>query len=208
VNVATPEPWSCALAPIGAREIPDDLAEKFRLRPDVVEELSDGLRLRGIESSIDLSGYVTNREDFIAAGPVLTVRYAPKRFLDNEYRLGHAQIGAAAIPGCVILADARGCDGSVLGGNSAATIRGGGAAVYVLDGMARDVEEISAAGLIVVAREFGIRSGRPTTQAIAVGEPMTFVCTYVASGDVAVVNRYGLVVVPSWVAWDDVRAMM
>jgi len=208
VNVATPEPWSCALAPIGAREIPDDIAEKFRLRPDVVEELSDGLRLRGIESSIDLSGYVTNREDFIHAGPVLTVRYAPKRFCDNEYRLGHAQIGAAAISGCVILSDARGCDGSVLGGNSAATIRGGGASVYVLDGLARDVEEISATGLIVVARAFGIRSGRPTTQAIAVGEPMTFVRTYVASGDVAVVNRYGLVVVPSWVAWDDVRTMI
>ncbi len=102
MNVATPEPWSCALAPIGAREIPDDIAERFRLRPDVVEELSDGLRLRGIESSIDLSGYVTNREDFIHAGPVLTVRYAPKRFCDNEQRLGHGQIGAAAIPGCVI----------------------------------------------------------------------------------------------------------
>jgi regulator of RNase E activity RraA len=208
VNVAIPEPWSCALAPIGAREIPADLAERFRTRPDVVEELSDGLRLRGIDSSIDLAGYVTNREDFVHAGPVLTVRYAPKRYCDNENRLGHAQIGSAAIPGCVVLSDARGCDGSVLGGNAAATIRAGGTAVYVLDGLARDVEEITATGLIVVAREFGIRSGRPMTQAIAVGEPMTFVCTYVASGDVAVVNRYGLVVVPSWVAWDDVRSMI
>jgi regulator of RNase E activity RraA len=208
VNVASPEPGSCALAPIGAREIPDDLAEKFRTRPDIVEELSDGLRQRGIESSVDLAGYVTNRDRFVHAGPVLTVRYAPKRVKDNEQRLGHAQIGAAAIPGCVVLSDARGCDGSVLGGNAAVAIRAGGAAVYVLDGLARDIDEISATGLIVIAAEFGIRSGRPTAQAIAIGEPMTFLRTYVASGDVAVVNRNGLVVVPSWVAWDDVRAMI
>jgi len=208
MNVTTPEPWSCALAPIDAREIPEDLAETFRTRPDVVEELSDGLRKRGIESSLDLAGYVTNRERFVHAGPVLTVRYAPKRAHDNEQRLGHEQIGAAAIPGCVILSDARGCEGSVLGGNAAQTIRSGGAAVYVLDGLARDVDEITATGLIVLAARFGIRTGRQTTQAIAIGEPMTFVHTYVASGDVAVVNRNGLVVIPSWVPWDDVRALI
>jgi regulator of RNase E activity RraA len=208
VNVATPEPWSCALAPIEAREIPDDVAERLRARPDAVEELSDGLRKRGIESTIDLSGYESNRDVFVHAGPVLTVRYAPKRVRDDEQRLGHAQIAAAAIPGCVILADARGCDGAVLGGMGAETIRSSGAALYVLDGMARDIDEITAAGLTVTAARFGVRSGRPTTQAIAIGEPMTFVCTYVASGDVAVANRHGMVIIPSWLPWDDVRALI
>jgi regulator of RNase E activity RraA len=202
------EPWHCAVAPIAAREIPADLAERFRTRPDVVEELSDGLRRLGIESSLDLSGYASNREHFVHAGPVLTVRYAPKLTRNDDQHLGHEQIGAAAVPGCVILSEARGCDGSVLGGNAAATIRAGGAAVYVLDGLARDVDEITATGLIVVAARFGIRSGRPSAQAIAVGEPMTFITTYVASGDVAIVNRAGLVVVPAWVPWDEIRPLI
>jgi regulator of RNase E activity RraA len=206
--MALAEPWHCSVAPIAARDIPADLAERLRTRPDVVEELSDGLRRLGIESSLDLAGYVSNTERFVHAGPVLTVRYAPKRTRNNEQHLGHEQIGAAAVPGCVVLSDARGCDGSVLGGNAAATIRGGGAAVYVLDGLARDVDEITAAGLIVLAAQFGVRTGRQTTQAIAVGEPMTFVRTYVASGDVAVVNRTGLVVIPAWVPWDQIRGLI
>lgn len=208
VPMATPEPWTCAIAPIAARPIPADLAEKFRTRPDVVEELSDGLRRLGIESSIDLTGYVSNREQFAHAGPVLTVRYAPKRVRDNEHRLGHDQIGAAAVPGCVVLSDARGCDGSVIGGNAVTAMRKGGVAVYVVDGLARDIEEISATGLILVAARFGIRTGRPTIAAIAIGEPMTFVQTYAASGDVAVVNRHGLVILPSWLSWEEVRPLI
>jgi regulator of RNase E activity RraA len=206
--MATSEPWTCAVAPIGARAIPDDLAEAFRTRPDVVEELSDGLRRRGIESSVDLTGYFSNREAFVHAGPVLTVRYAPKRLRDDENRLGHDKIGDAAVPGCVVLSDARGCDGSVIGGNAAVAMRRGGVAVYVCDGLARDVAEIDATGLILVAAKFGIRSGRASAQAIAIGEPMTFVRTYAASGDVAVVNRHGLVLIPSWVSWDEVRPLM
>ncbi len=60
----------------------------------------------------------------------------------------------------------------------------------------------------MLAKEFGVRSGRPTTHAIAIGEPMTFVRTYVASGDVAIVNRTGLVIIPSWVEWDEVRSYL
>ncbi len=64
------EPWHCAIAPIAAREIPADLAGLFRTRPDVVEEVSDGLRRNGIESSLDLPGFVSNTEKFVHAGPV------------------------------------------------------------------------------------------------------------------------------------------
>jgi regulator of RNase E activity RraA len=206
--MAFAEPWHCTVAPFVARDIPDDLAERFRTRPDVVEELSDGLRLLGIESSLDLGGYATNAESFVHAGPVLTVRYGPKLTGNNALQLGHDLIGAAAVPGSVILADAHACDGSVLGGNAAAAIRAGGAAVYVLDGLARDIDEISATGLIVLAARFGVRSGRPTSRAIAIGEPMAFVRTYVASGDVAVVNRSGLAIIPSWLPWDEVRRLI
>jgi regulator of RNase E activity RraA len=204
------EPWDCAVAPAIAREIPADLAERFRTQPDIVEELADGLRQKlGVESTVDLGRFACNRERFVCAGPVLTVRYAPRRVRGNDLRLGHEKIGGAAVPGCVVLVDARGCEGSVLGGNAARVIAGGGAALYIVDGLARDIEEVNRdTDLIVMATSFGVRSGRQVTQVAAIGEPITFVETYAASGDVAVVNRSGVAIVPSWVSWDAVREVI
>lgn len=42
----------------------------------------------------------------------------------------------------------------MLGGNAAVTIAGGGAAVDIIDGLARDIPEVDASGLIVLATTF------------------------------------------------------
>jgi regulator of RNase E activity RraA len=202
------EPWDLRVSPANPRELPADIAAKLRT-PDAVEELSDALRVKlKIESGLDLGHFQRNRDRFIHVGPVVTVRYAPKRIWDNEHRLGHDAIGAACVPGCVVLTDASGCPDSVLGGVAAQTIRRGGADVVVIDGLARDIDEVTEAGLTVMAARFGVRSGRPMAQAIAINEPMRFVGTYVATGDIAVVNQHGLVVIPSWLGWDDLRSAL
>ncbi len=203
------DPWVCTMTPIQFRAIPPDVVERVRTQPDCVEELSDGLRAEyGVESSIDFSGVCTADDSVRLIGPVVTVRYAPKRVRTNEQRLAHDRIAAALVPGAIVVVDAHDCDGSVLGGIGAAKLRAGGAAAYVVDGLARDVPEIADAGVVLVASNVGIGSGRPTVQAVQIGGEITCRGRYVCSGDVAVMNRYGLVTIPGWIDWDTVLRLI
>lgn len=203
------EPWNLAVTPVAARDVPADLLERFRSQADIVEELSDRLRVQlGIETSVDLGAFAANRAKFHHVGTVVTVRYAPKTIITNEQRLAHERIAAAVPPGAIVVTDAHGTCGSVLGGNAAVTIAGGGAAVDIIDGLARDIPEVDAAGLIVLATTFGIQTGRPTIQAVEIGGRITFCERLVCSGDLGLVNRHGFVSIPAWLGWDDVRTLL
>lgn len=203
------EPWNLVVTPVAARDVPADLLERFRTQADIVEELSDRLRAKfGIESSVDLGPFAANRPEFHHVGTIVTVRYAPKTIVTNEQRLAHDRIGAAVPPGAIVVTDAHGTSGSVLGGNAAVAIAGGGAAVDIVDGLARDIPEVDASGLIVLAATFGIQTGRPTIQAVEIGGRITFRDRIVCSGDLGLVNRHGFVAIPAWLPWDDVRALL
>ena len=203
------EPWQIAVTPVAARDVPPDLLARFRSQADIVEELSDRLRARlGLESGVDLGTFAANRAAFHHVGTVVTVRYAPKTIFTNEQRLAHERIAGAVPPGAIVVTDARGTRGSVLGGNAAVTIAGGGAAVDLVDGLARDIPEVDASGLIVLAAEFGIQTGRPTIQAVEIGGRITFRDRLVCSGDLGLVNRHGFVTIPAWLPWDDVRRLL
>jgi regulator of RNase E activity RraA len=203
------EPWNLAVTPVAARAVPADLLERFRTQADIVEELSDRLRAKlGIESSVDLGPFAANRTEFTHAGTIVTVRYAPKTIVTNEQRLAHEQIAGAVPEGAIIVTDAHGTSGSVVGGNAANTIAGGGAAVDIVDGLVRDLPEVDASGLIVLAATFGIQTGRPTIQCVEIGGRITFRGRLVTSGDFGLVNRHGLVMLPAWLPWDDVRSLL
>lgn len=203
------EPWNLAVTPIAARDVPADLLERFRTQADIVEELSDRLRAKlGIESSVDLGPFAANRTDFQHVGTIVTVRYAPKTIVTNDQRLAHDRIAEAVPPGAIVVTDAHGTSGSVVGGNAAVTIAGGGAAVDLVEGLARDIPEVDASGLIVLAATFGIQTGRPTIQAVEIGGRITFRHRLVCSGDIGLVNRHGFLSIPAWLPWDDVRALL
>ena len=203
------EPWEPIVTAVAARDVPADLLERFRAQADIVEELSDRLRAKlGIESSVDLGPLAANRERFAHAGTICAVRYAPKTIVTNEQRLGHELIAGAVPPGAIVVTDAHGTSGSVVGGNAAATIAGGGAAVDIVDGLVRDLPEVDASGLVVLATAFGIQTGRPAIQIVEIGGRITFRNRLVVSGDFGLVNRYGLVMIPAWLPWDDVRAVL
>ena len=72
----------------------------------------------------------------------------------------------------------------------------------------RDIPEIDATGLFVLAARFGIQSGRPLAQATEIGGRIAFRGRLVCSGDVGVLNRRGLVTIPAWLEWDGVRAIL
>jgi regulator of RNase E activity RraA len=176
--------------------------------PDAVEELSDGLRALGVESSLDLGDWSANRDEIRLIGPVLTVRYAPKTVRDDDMRMGNAQLVPFIPPGAVLVEDARGCEGCVLGGRAAAMLAGAGAVAAIVDGSVRDPRECDQAGLAVIAARFGVQTGRQTLQMVEVGGRVTLRSRLVCSGDTAVLNRLGLAVIPQWVAWSDVRPLI
>jgi hypothetical protein len=59
-----------------------------------------------------------------------------------------------------------------------------------------------------LAATFGIQTGRPTIQVVEIGGRITFRDRLVTSGDLGLVNRRGLVMIPAWLPWDDVRAIL
>jgi regulator of RNase E activity RraA len=203
-----PEPWNLRFTKVAARDVPADVLERFRAQPDIVEELSDRLREQlNIETSVDLGAFASNRPAFHHVGTIVTVRYVPKTIASDEQRLAHPQIAEALPPGAIVVTEARGLPHSVLGGNAAVTFAKAGAAVNLIDGLARDIPEIDATPLIVMATRFGIQSGLPTIQAAEIGGAIAFRDRLVTSGDIGLVNRNGLVTIPAWLPWDDVRAL-
>lgn len=199
------EPWPLVTRELLPSTAPADIVDRLRAMPAAVEELSDELRARGIASSVDLGDWCANRESFVHVGPIATMRFAPKAVFAGDMRMGNAQVAPLLPKGAILVEDARGCDGCVLGGYAAGLLRNGGAAAAVIDGMARDPQECREAGLTVVAARFGVRSGRETLQAVEIGGLVTLRGILVQSGDLGIVNRNGLVVIPQWFPWEDLR---
>jgi len=199
--------WPLVTRELPASSAPPDILERLRAMPDAVEELSDALESIGVYTSVDLGDWCANRPAFLHVGPIATMRLGPKVVRAGDMRMGNAQIAPLLAPGSILVEDAHGCDGCVMGGFAARLLRDGGAEVAIVDGMARDPAECDEAGLTVVAATFGIRSGRETLQALEIGGPVTLRGRLFAGGDLGVVNRNGLVAIPSWLAWDDVRQL-
>jgi regulator of RNase E activity RraA len=203
------EPWEPTILPSMAPEIPPDILAMLQCRPDIVEELSDRFQAQlGIENSIDFGSFAVNRNAKLHIGVVVTVRYVPKCVPNNAPRLGHDRIAAALTPGAIVVVDAHGCEGSVLGGVGASILSAAGARAVVVDGYVRDLPEIAPTQLAVVARYAGIRSGRPIAQVVEIGGQVTLVHQLVASGDVGIMNPYGLISIPAWLSWNEVRRIL
>ena len=203
------EPWRLAVATPAGPNVPPDILARLRSEPDIVEELSDRLRSRhDIESGVDFGSFAVKQHVEPHVGVIVTVRYVPKCVPSDMQRLGHDRIASVLSPDAIVVIDARGCEGSVLGGVGAATIRAAGARVAIVDGYVRDLPEIAAAQLAVVARYAGIRSGRPTAQVVEIGGQVTLTAHVVTSGDIGVVNASGIVAIPAWLEWDEVRYLL
>lgn len=60
----------------------------------------------------------------------------------------------------------------------------------------------------VIGRSSGIRSGRPAIQLAEIGGQITLMQQAVSAGDIGILDAYGMVAIPSWLAWDDVRRIL
>ena len=123
------------------------------------------------------------------AGPALTVQCRPGDNLTALAALDWVR------PGDVVVLANGGYTGAALaGGNYVAMIRARGAVALVCDGPARDLDELDAIGLPVFAR--GVMPGGPMKVSPGtIGFPVAVGAVTIASGDVLVGDRDGVVVV-------------
>lgn len=130
------------------------------------------------------------------AGPALTV----------QCRAGDNGAALAALkwvqPGdVVVLANGGATTGALLGGNYVAMIKARGAVALVSDGPSRDLDELDEVGLPVFSR--GVTPAGPfKTGPGSIGFPVSVGPLSIASGDIIVGDRDGLVLVRQ----DDIAA--
>lgn len=124
------------------------------------------------------------------AGTALTVHCGPGDNLAALVALSSLQPGDVLVIACE-----RATGAAIVGGNLALWAQRCGAVAIVTDGLLRDADELDVLGLPVFA--VGFHPNGPTkVGAGAIGLPITIEGVTVASGDVIVGDRDGVVVVP------------
>lgn len=195
--------WDFLLRARPAREIPQNV-QSLLSRTDAVEVVTDALRSINVGTYVEFPAGTEATPAFgVRFGPVLTLRYIPKRVPSEENRVGHDKIVKAIVPGNVVVADEHDCVGSIIGGNSAAKLSKAGAAALIVNGVGRDLDEVHANGLPTVAARWGLGSGKIQIELASIGDPINFRGVAVSPTDVAVVNRFGMALIPDALGWDE-----
>lgn len=194
-------PWDCRVHQRAPRDIPADVLAALS-RQDAVEAATDALIALGLRSHVAFPPGTLATPDFgVQVGAVLTLRYVPKKVASQDNRLGHDLIAKTVRSGDVLIGDQHGCNGGVAGGNAVGKLQRAGARAIVIDGSARDFDDPPAGGLPSIATSWGIASGRTSVELVAIGEPINFCGVAVHPGDVAIVNRFGMALVPETLPW-------
>lgn len=196
-------PWDCQVHPSKPRGIPAEV-RAILSRPDSVENLTDGLKSLGIDSYVAFpSGTVATPDFGVQVGSILTLRYVPKRVRSDDNRLGHDLIARTLTPGDILVADQHGCRDGITGGNAIGKLQRVGARAMVVSGSARDYAETHAQGFPAISTNWGIASGKTSVELVSIGSAINFCGTAVHPGDVAVVNQWGMVLIPEVLEWND-----
>ncbi|MFJ9900982.1 RraA family protein [Streptomyces sp. NPDC091280] len=166
------------------------IVDRIRVLPTAA--LSDALDRVGVEGA--LHGLTPLANDFRAAGPAFTVRYAPVDgtpatvgdFLDD------------VPPGSVIVIDNDGrTDVTVWGGIMTEVAAHRGIAGTVINGVCRDVSASLRQNYPLFSRGRFMRTGKDRVRLLAVGEPVTVNGVGIRPGDLIAADADGVLVVPA-----------
>lgn len=200
--------WIYTVLPVRRRAVPRDLARALA-RPSAVEDVADALDRMGVRTWADFPATAAATRAFRPrVGPVLTARYVPRRSDGSDARFGHAVIAEVLVRGDIVLMDASTATAAPFGGNAAGLLRKSGAAAVVVDGPARDREEIETHGLPTLASRWGVGRGIRSCELHAVGSAITCFGVTAHAGDVALLNRFGMTLIPGWIEWAQIRAFL
>lgn len=183
---------------IGNIERPSsELVDKFRNIPtSTISDVLDGMRLSGIILNLRPC-----RSGIRFAGPAITVKGVTGvwgTYQAQEYALGTAL--DACTTGDVLVQDICGERVSCLGGIAAFAARHRGVAGAVVDGGARDVDEINECGFSVIARHFVPTGAKTRIKLIGCNVPVKIDGVSVLPGDIIVADASAVAVVPRRIA--------
>ena len=164
-----------------------------RLRRLPTAAISDALDRAGIEGAV--GGLAPLSDDFRAAGPAFTVRYAP---------IGDAGGGTVGDfldevpPGSVIVIDNEGrADVTVWGGIMTEVAAARGIAGTVINGACRDVAVCLAHKYPLFSRCRFMRTGKDRVRVAAIGEPVVISGIEIRPGTLICADADGVVAVPA-----------
>jgi regulator of RNase E activity RraA len=195
-------PWKYQVLARERRSIPAEVLPLLT-RHGAVEDLADGLlNTYGLHSFLNFPAGTRATRDFgVRAGPVLTAIHVPRRTHERDDRKGHEIVAAAVQPGDVVVIDAHACKGITSGGNKTRLLLKAGASACVIEGAVRDYDEIE---LPTIATALQIEGGRRYAQLSLVGGTINFRGTTIQPDDVALVNAWGMTLIPAQMAWEQV----
>lgn len=163
-------------------------------------------KLRGIQTGIItdaltrlgiggwMQGVYPAREDARVFGPAATIRFGPRRGVD-QLPMSFYEVIRGIEPGSVLVIEAQGTDTSVFGDNIATCGQVQGLAGMVSDARARDFSEIRSLDMPVFCQGPTIRLPIDI-ELVAHGVPITCGGAQVNPGDIVMGDGDGVVVIP------------
>lgn len=186
------------------RPAPHLLRELGRVT-DLTSSVSDVLDELGVGGGVPASALRPLSAGQRVLGPAITIRYVPEggsvgslSARGERARLADRDLYNVGQPGDVAVFDCGGfIEASVMGGLSAAWASRLEIAGCVIDGAARDVAAIRAAGVPVWSRGVTPVSGKHRLQAAEINGAVTLGGVTVRPGDVIVADETGVCVIPA-----------
>ncbi|MDP7234739.1 MAG: RraA family protein [Alphaproteobacteria bacterium] len=171
----------------------DDLVDGFAtLATSTIGNVLDELGVGGL--IVNLPPLVRGRP---FCGPAVTAQETCGSF--GTYEPADFRVGAiqdAAGPGDVVVIANDGVQVSTWGGLASLAAARKGIAGAVIDGGARDIEEIESCGFAICARHLVPTGGRKRIKVESIGEPVTVDGVRVSPGDIIAADGTGIACIP------------
>ena len=181
------------------------LVETFRKIPtSTISDVLDVMKVTGVVMNLKPC-----RTGISFAGPAVTVKGVTGvhgTYTAQDYAFGTAL--DACLPGDVLVEDIGGERISCLGGIAAFAAAHKKLAGAVVDGGARDVDEINECGFAVIARHFVPTGAKTRIKLIGCNVPVIIDGVAVGPGDIIVADASAVVVVPRAIAAEVARAAL
>lgn len=155
----------------------------------------DALAMSGIQGGVIGIHPIRGFEDAKVIGRAATVQFAPPRA--DTPKLSMYGVARSTAPGSVLVVDADGIPGHVVGDNVAECARRAGVKGIVVYGGVRDVTGLREAGLPIYASS-GLTVRQPANMTITAHDvPVTIGGCLIRPGDVIFADEDGVVVIPA-----------
>lgn len=182
---------------------PRETIDAFMKIDDLTATVSDILDALGIASVVSATILKPNFEGAKVVGPAITLKNIPQVSAPTigatewKSKMATYDLYNIAKTGDVAVFDGRGCDVSMLGGNSATAAKRQGVIGAIVDGGVRDVESQLRIRFPIWYRHITPITGKWRLETVAINSPVTIANVHLSPGDLVIADGTGVCFVPS-----------